>query len=516
MIVLRLPAGFPLRPLLALMLGALHAASFRSDTGWPVEIAVLAGLFVLAQERADWRGSSVLGFSFGLGWFVTGIYWIYISIHTYGQVAAPLAALATLLLSAYLALYPALACGIAAYWNERAGSRLGFFWVIGPLWMLAEMARATFLTGFPWLATGYAHVGGPLAGYAPLVGVHGITLIAAAMAAALATLARNRPPRAGAVRLVLIVTLLGFPLAGLGLAHVTWSHPVGEPLRVRLLQGDIAQDVKFEPEHFDSTVATYLRLLESHPADLIVLPETAIPIFLNDVPDALVERLRDDARRLHAAIAFGVPIADGPLIYTNSVLALSPDNPSVQRYDKTHLVPFGEFVPTGFHWFVEMMHIPLGDFTAGSLAQAPLNLADRKVAFNICYEDLFGEVIRRQAAAANVLVNVSNVAWFGDSQALPQHLQLSRMRALETARPMLRATNTGMTADIDPHGQVQALLPAYTSASLDISVQPMTGTTPYVAFGDVPSLVAGLLMLLWAACSGFRIGRFRAAVSNKR
>jgi apolipoprotein N-acyltransferase len=163
-----------------------------------------------------------------------------------------------------------------------------------------------------------------------------------------------------------------------------------------------------------------------------------------------------------------------------------------------------------------MMHIPLGDFTAGSLAQAPLNLADRKVAFNICYEDLFGEVIRRQAAAANVLVNVSNVAWFGDSQALPQHLQLSRMRALETARPMLRATNTGMTADIDPHGQVQALLPAYTSASLDISVQPMTGTTPYVAFGDVPSLVAGLLMLLWAACSGFRIGRFRAAVSNKR
>jgi apolipoprotein N-acyltransferase len=507
LIVLRLPARFPLRPLLALLLGVLHAISFRSDVGWVVEIVALAGLFALAEESAEWRSAGTLGMAFGLGWFVCGIYWIFISVHTYGQVAAPLAALATLLLAAYLSLYPALALALAAFWSRAIRAGPTFVAVVGPLWMFAELARGTFLTGFPWMGTGYAHVGGPLAGFAPLLGVYGTALSAALMAAALSWLARqgrsgNRRRRAGVLAL-----LFGLPLCGMGLRQIDWSHPSGRPITVRLIQGNIPQDVKFDPSRFESTVATYLALIERKPADLIVLPETALPEFLNDVPDPVIDRLRHDAATSHAALAFGVPIADSPTVYTNSVIAFDPGRSGAQRYDKSHLVPFGEFVPFGFRWFVDLMHIPLGDFTGGSRDQKPLELAAQRVAFNICYEDLFGEVIVRQAAAANLLVNVSNVAWFGDSQALPQHLQLSRMRAIEAARPMLRATNTGMTAALDPKGQVLGVLRPYTTDSLDMSVQPVSGTTPYVAIGNLGPLMVGVLLLLLPAWSTLKAAR---------
>lgn len=497
MIVLRLPDRFPLRPLLALLVGVLHAAAFRSDASWPLEIAALAALVALCLRRLGTWDALGLGFAFGLGWFVTGIYWIFISIHTYGQINAVLAGAATLLLSAYLALYPAAACGLGAFWATRSAHRAGFVWLFAPLWTLAEMARGTVLTGFPWMATGYAHVGGPLAGYAPVLGVAGVTFMAAACAAALARAAhRAREPRGTLGPAALILAIAA---GGLLLAAQTWSTPLGPVLHVRLLQGNIPQDVKFDPERFDATVATYLELIERRPADLIVLPETALPVFLGDVPESLIERLEADAARLHAGLAIGVPIADSAQVYTNSVIAFDAVQGGAQRYDKTHLVPFGEFVPFGFRWFVDLMHVPLGDFTPGSPDQKPLRLAGIRVAFNICYEDLFGAVIRRQAKEANLLVNVSNVAWFGDSQALPQHLQLSRMRALETARPMLRATNTGMTAAIDARGTVQSVLQAFTTGSLDVSVQPVTGTTPYVFWGDLAALGLTLAVLALAA-----------------
>lgn len=495
MIVLRLPARVPLRGLISVLLGVLHAIAFRNDAGWPVELVALAALFALIESRTDWLAVAGLGFAFGLGWFCTGIYWIYISIHTYGLVAAPLAALATFLLSAYLSLYPAFACGAASFWCSRVGVRSDFLKVIAPLWMLAELARGFFLTGFPWMGSGYAHVGGPLRGYAPVLGVYGTTLCAALVAAALARLARAHPRLSARRTVALLGVIVGLPLLGSGLAAVNWSHPIGQAISVRLLQGNVAQEVKFEPEQFDAMLATYFTLIEQKPADLIVLPETVLPLFLNDVPAAVIDRLRADAVKLHAALVFGAPIADRPTVYTNSVLAFTPDQRPPQRYDKSHLVPFGEFVPLGFRWFVDLMRIPLGDFTPGRADQRALHLAQVRIAFNICYEDLFGEEIIRQAAEANILVNMSNVAWFGDSQALPQHLQLSRMRAIETARPMLRATNTGMTASVDVKGQVLAALKPYTTGSLDVEVQPVTGTTPYVSMGDGPVLALGLLLL---------------------
>ena len=524
---------FPLRFLIALLLGALHAAAFVDDHAWPIEIAALAGLAALAlrgarevegasgTRRAAFAGARV-GWAFGLGWFIVGISWIYTSLHTYGEMNPLLAGTAVVMLSAYLALYPALACALfAAFRHARRPGIAASVAAFAGLWALSEYGRGQLLTGFPWLASGYAHVAGPLAGYAPWVGVYGVSMAAAAVAAMIALAAggvgarRERGSDSGRRAMVpLALIVFGIPLVGTGLSSIEWSSPSGKPIAVRLLQGNVAQDVKFREDRFDGIADGYMTMIEAKKADLIVLPETAFPRFLSDLPEALGTRLAGDAKTLGAAIAFGVPIYEGGDRYFNSVVALSPDAGSApaestpdraatkegeapqelvtfaaQRYDKSHLVPFGEFIPFGFHWFVRAMNMPLGDFTRGEIDQKPMHLAGQRVAFNVCYEDLFGEEIIRQAGDANILVNVSNVAWFGDSMALPQHLDISRMRALETARPMLRATNTGMTAAIDPHGVVTGKLAPFTKGSLDVTVQGMTGLTPYTRFGNVPVLL---------------------------
>ncbi len=521
MLVVRLPARFPLRFLIALALGALHAASFVADDAWPIELAALAGLVALAirAARGDDRpghaafAAARLGFAFGLGWFGVGVSWIYISLHDYGELAAPLAAAAVFAFCAYLALFPALACAAFAASTTRwprLRAPLAAAALFAALWTLSEMARGTLFTGFPWLAVGYAHVGGPLAGFAPVVGVYGVTLVAALVAAALALAARRDVRLRRGAGAALFATVVLALAAGQALGRIDWTQPTGRPISVRLLQGDVAQDIKFDEASFAGIADAYLDAIERKPADLIVLPETAFPVFLADLPDTIAARLARDARDLPAAIAFGIPIEEKGDRYFNSVLALEPPVPGAtepkraQRYDKSHLVPFGEFVPTGFHWFMRLINMPLGDFTRGSIDQQPMTLAGLRVAFNICYEDLFGETIIRQAGTANVLVNVSNVAWFGDSMALPQHLDISRMRSIETGRPMLRATNTGMTASIDPHGRVLASLKPFTVGSLDVDVQGMTGLTPYLRFGDATSLAAIALCLLVALFAGRR------------
>ena len=549
MLVIALPSRFPLRFLIALALGALHAAAFIDDRAWPIEIAALAGLAALSlraalevegrrgSRRAAFGGARV-GFAFGLGWLLTGVSWIYISLHTYGEMPALVAGAGTFLLAAYLSLYPALACALFAWYQHRRGraratGSIASVAAFAALWALSEIGRGTVFTGFPWLASGYAHVAGPLAGYAPLLGVYGVSLLAAAIAAAIviaASLAAggrsHRHARNDAIAsarrgsILMFAVVFGVPLAGSALARIDWSSPAGAPISVRLLQGNVAQDVKFLPDRFDAIARNYLTMIGEKRADLIVLPETAFPRFLADLPDELGGRLARDARDMNAAIAFGIPIAEGNGRYFNSVIALASDAPpgsappkastggeaasgpfeavNAQRYDKSHLVPFGEFIPLGFHWFVRMMKMPLGDFTRGAIDQQPMRLAGRRIAFNVCYEDLFGEEIIRQAGDANILINVSNVAWFGDSMALPQHLDISRMRAIETARPMLRATNTGMTASIDPHGRVLAKLAPFTAGSLDVSVQGTTGLTPYTHFGNATVLVVIALLLAGA------------------
>ncbi len=475
---------------LALLLGAGTTLSFAPVGAWPIGLLALAGLFCLWRDAAP-GNAALTGFIFGLGLYGSGVSWVYISMHDYGAMPAPLAALATLLFAAYLALWPAL----AGYTQARLPARAARTLAIPAAWCLTEWLRGWVFTGFPWLGIGYAHTDGPLAGLAPLVGVHGLNFAAALAAVLLAAIsrgfARSTPWSQRSKPVAALALLLGGSwLAG----FVGWAVPHQDPVRVALLQGNVSQELKFEEGRFETTLEGYRRLIEAHPATLIVLPETALPRMLHTIPRRYLDLLGALARTSGADLVFGVPLAESQQRYFNSVVTLgaSPQ----QRYDKAHLVPFGEFVPFGFRWFVDLMKIPLGDFTRGSDIPQALTLGSQRLAINICYEDLFGEEIIRQLPTATMLVNVSNIAWFGNSLAPHQHLQISRMRSLETARPMLRATNTGMTAVIDHHGRVLQALPPFTAGALVADVQATSGLTPYAYSGNWPAISLSVLLLL--------------------
>jgi apolipoprotein N-acyltransferase len=284
--------------------------------------------------------------------------------------------------------------------------------------------------------------------------------------------------------------------AGQALRYVDWTRPVGEPVSAALLQGNIPQDLKFRPERYASTLKIYADLVEASPAKLIVLPETALPRFYDLVEPEYLARLEAAAKRNAGDLLLGIPYRTGPGEYYNSVLTLGTS--PRQAYHKVHLVPFGEFVPAALDWVMRLVQIPLSDFSRGAPGQRPLAVAGQRVAINICYEDLFGDAMARWLPEATLLVNVSNVAWFGDSLAPAQHLQIARLRAIELGRMHLAATNTGISAAIDRDGRVLARLPQFTAGKLEISAQGYAGTTPYALYKDWPIVVGSLLVLLFA------------------
>lgn len=507
--------------------GLLHAASFAPWQHWLVSLAALVGLFATMRHAAR-RGAAPsaqagLAAAFGMGWFGAGLSWLFVSMNTYGNLPAPMAAAAVVLFAAYLSLYPAAASWVAFRFFSHRGPLVLAAGLAGA-WTLAELARGWVLTGFPWLAIGYAQIDGPLARLAPLAGVYavGAATVAVAALAAGAWPAHGgghvdrRDTRRGAVAaataaVAALALALAVPRGG-------WTSPAGPPLSVRLVQGNVAQDMKFRPERIVAAMTDYAAHFEASAATLTILPETAWTVPWDRTPAPVARRIVDHVARGHA-IAIGMPLIvrptreDGPRI-SNSVLLLEPGrvpDPAqpASRYDKRHLVPFGEFVPWGFGWFVRMMRIPLGDFARGGAGQPPFEVGGQRIAFNVCYEDLFGEGIRQALPGlqgATVLANVSNIAWFGDSHALPQHLQISRMRTLETGRPMLRATNTGVTAAIDADGRVLARLEPLTAGTLDVRIQGTTGLTPFARWGNAPALLAALASLV-AAFAASRPGR---------
>jgi apolipoprotein N-acyltransferase len=286
--------------------------------------------------------------------------------------------------------------------------------------------------------------------------------------------------------------------AGFGLREIAWTHPVGEPVTVSLVQGNVAQDMKWRPEELRATLDAYLGLASGAAGSLIVLPETALPLFLQQIPADYLDALAASARRNRGDLLVGVPERLPGGEYYNSLVSLG--TAPVQTYRKSHLVPFGEFIPLRpvLGWLVSVLAIPLQDFARGSPERPPLEVAGQRVAADICYEDAFGEEIIRQLPAATLLVNASNVAWFGRSIAPRQHLQISQMRALETGRYMLRATNTGMTAIIDQHGRVRDVAPGYTKAVVTGTAQGYEGATPYVRWGN--GLIIAISLAL--ACIG--------------
>jgi apolipoprotein N-acyltransferase len=501
----RLPS-FRFAPIIALLLGAINVFAFAPFGWWPLQIVSLACLFHLLCREASAKRAALLGWAYGSGWLIAGTYWLYVSMHDFGGMPAPIAALAVVLLGCGLALLAAFAMGIAAVLRQRwqLSDALMLLLVLPALWTFAEWTRGWIFTGFPWVSTGYAHSVSPLAGFAPLVGVYGLALLATSIAGSLALALQKK----SAILIAIVILLAGFALKS-----VQWTQPHGAPISVRLLQGNVPQAMKFQPEQINASLMMYRDMIEAASADLIATPETAIPVLTTQLSPEYFTGLSNFITQSHSHLLLGIPVSDGPMQYANSVLGFAPSAPTPYRYDKHHLVPFGEFIPTGFHWFVDMMNIPLGDFTRGQLLQTPFAIKDQHVLPNICYEDLFGEEIARQIAASrasasevSILLNMSNIAWFGNTIALPQHLQISQMRALETGRPMLRATNTGATAIIDAKGNVIAQLPRYTRDVLSASVQGHEGLTPYVIY-DNKLVIALSLLMLGAAWFASRKGR---------
>ena len=455
---------------------------------------MLFALFNRSPSRLD---AFALGFAWGLGFFLVGVSWVYVSLSVYGGMPAWLAALATFLFCAVLALFPAAVGAVQA--STRLAPTLRLL-VLAPLaWGISEWVRGWLFTGFPWLVLGYTQVpSAPLAGYAPVVGVYGVSFFIALAAALIAWAVA--PQRKPAQRAAAGTAILALAAGGMLLGTVEWTEPDGDPTRVALVQGNIPQDLKWRPEKAYETLDHYARLVSATSADLIVLPETALPFFESDLPGDYREALTQFVRREGGDLLTGLPTGTLDDRYYNSVVSLGTA-PS-QRYHKVHLVPFGEYIPLKavWGWVLDVLHIPLSDFSRGEVDQVPLAIGGQRVAANVCYEDAFGEEIIRQLPAASVLVNVSNLAWFGDSFAPWQHAQMSQMRALETGRMMLRATNTGLTAIIDEKGRIVASLPPFTTGTLAGAIQGYAGSTPYVRWGNVPVLA------LWAALAAALAG----------
>jgi apolipoprotein N-acyltransferase len=480
----------------AFLAGAAAVLGFSPVGLFPATLLALALLVHLWTGAASPRSAFRIGFWFGLGLYGAGVSWVYVSLHRFGAMPMPLAAVATLGFCAFLALFPALAGWIQARLARDSGAspaqRAAL--LIPAAWMLMEWPLGWFLTGFPWLALGYTAIDDPLAGFAPLGGVYAVSL-ATAVAAGLVwcmALGERRWLAAGALVLLLA--------SGYGLRSVQWTAPTGEPLRVSLVQGNVPQETKFDPERYQRTLDTYARLAEESRARLIVLPETAVPRFLDLVDPAYLERLRAAAARNGGDLLLGIPLRTAPGDYLNSVISFGVSPPA--RYDKVHLVPFGEFVPPGFGWIVRVLSIPLADFSRGAADQKPMAVAGQRIAVNVCYEDAYGFEIIRQLPEATLLVNVSNVAWFGDSFAPAQHLQIARMRALETGRVYLTAANTGITAAIWPDASVRQRMPQFVRGQIEFEVRGYGGATPYVRAGDWPAVLLALAALAFVALRG--------------
>jgi apolipoprotein N-acyltransferase len=491
-------------PILALAAGALLTLAFAPFGLWPVAVLAPAALFGLLEGAAP-RRAAWLGFLFGIGTFAAGTWWLYLSIQGFGKAPVWLALVLMAALVALMAGYTALFGWLSARVLPASGA---WRWLAGlpALWWLLEWLRGWFLSGFGWLSLGYSQTDTWLAGFAPVGGAHLISLLLAAMAAALVMLWRTWP--AGGVRrraLPLAVLVLPWPL-GAALDRIDWTRPAGAPVEVAVVQGAIPQDQKWVEANLDATITRYRDLtLQSLGTPLIVWPEAAIPDLANNyIP--LLQSLAAEAASRRSELLLGlirseVTAAGAEPEYFNSILALGEE---AQFYDKHHLVPFAEFfpVPAFVRGWLRLMSLPYSDFTAGKARQPPLRIAGLVLEASICYEDGYASSRLPPLREATALVNVTNDAWFGRSPARYQHLQISRMRAQEARRFLIRAANDGVSAVIGPRGELRAQAPEYRPAVLRAAVEPRIGLPPYARTGNLPLLALALALLAGALWRG--------------
>ena len=492
--------------------GAALPLAFAPFGLFPVAFASLATLFLAWRGCGTPRRAFLRGWLFGIGSFGAGISWVYESFG-FANVPGALAFVLTMGLIACLALYPAVLGWIVVRVapggppgspRRRGGDAPRLLAVYPAAWTLWEWLRGWAFTGLPWLQAGYSQIDGPGSGWLPVVGTHGTGALVAFAAGSLAWVLIRRDRRALAV-LGAVATLWG---SGAVLARVEWVRPAGGPVTVAIVQGNVAQDRKWSPEMRVPTLERYAALTREHfGADLVVWPESATPAFL-DTLGAFTRGIRAEAVERGSAVLTGVPVRSAPGgPYLNGVVMLGPD-PGV--YYKRRLVPFGEYLPFGpvLRPGLDALGIRMADFSPGPREQAPIRLGPHPLGVSICYEIAFSAVVRLDLPEAALLVTVSNDAWFGDSIGPHQHLEIARVRAAETGRWLVRATNTGLSAVVSPRGEVRVRLPQFEIAAGAFEVVPMRGETPYVRMGDAPIVVA---LALWLAAGVVRARRTASA-----
>ena len=490
-------------PLLCILSGAALPFAFAPWNLPLLAIASPALLFFLwlnARPLEAFRR----GFLFGLGMFGVGVSWLHVSMYEFGGMNLAAAVAATAVVVAYLALFPA-CVGFLSRRCDRGGGMPHMLCVVPSLWTLGEWVRSWLFSGFPWLNLGYSQTDTLLGGFAVTGGVFALSAVLAIMAGALVIVCTGGRHQ----RILAIVITVLIAAAAWAAGKPEWTRSTGVVLKATLIQGAIPQQLKWRDEQRLISLQVYRELTEPHwNSDIIVWPETAIPAFKHQVQDYL----DDIARRASANGAdlyVGLPYLDaGRGGYFNSVFLLNHEE---SAYHKRHLVPFGEYLPLGstLRGAFNFLQIPMSDFSAGDQPK-PVIAGDNAIAgISICYEDTFGEEVIQALPESQILINVSNDAWFGDSAAPHQHLQMARMRALETGRYLLRATNTGISAVIDDRGVILARSPQFAPSALGSAVELREGLTPYARFGNMPIVIVAFLGVLLPS-------RFRARKSPDR
>ena len=489
---------------IAFAVGALLSLAFAPYGLWLLAIVCPAWLFFAWQGATPSRAAAI-GFCFQSGTFLAGTYWLYHSVHTIGGAPVWMALVLMLALVAIMGTYLALLGYVQARWLPQSGA---LRWLVGlpATWVLVEWWRGWFLSGFPWLSLGYAQIDSPLAGFAPLLGVYGVSLLCAIAAGGIVTLVLTRSNN----RLWASFALIAPLLLGGALWRHDWTVKKDQLVSVAVVQASVPQDYKWSPAWRDKTLDLYRQLAQPYfGTQLIVWPEAALPDLAHELTGYLSD-LWTDASAAHTDLVMGLLHYDFKSgAYYNGVLALGDD---VQWYHKRHLVPFAEFfpVPESVRTWLRLLNLPYSDFTAGESQQPALRVAGQELGLTICYEDGFGAEQLSILNDATLLVNVTNDAWFGDTSAPPQHLEISRMRALEAGRDMVRAANDGISALISADGTVKATVPRFKQAVLTGEVQPRTGLTFYARTGNWPVLVLCFFGLAWAVVSSRRQSILRA------
>ncbi len=478
--------------LIVLLSGVLLALSFSPYDFQYFAVIAVALLFMSWQGISPSR-AALRGFLFGLGLYGVGVYWVFISVHDFGGAGIVSSIMLTLLFVGFWSVFSALTGYISVKFTDKHSALLRLI-CFSVIWVLMEYLRGEWIfNGFPWFQLAYSQLDSPLAVYIPIVGVYGVSWLVALTASLLAMLIEKGKPD------LLVFLIIGVWLTGWLMQDINWTRPIGQPFKVTLIQGNISQDKKWQPAYREEIMRRYKRMTRRYwDSQVIIWPESAVPAYYHQVKENYLLPLAKEAKKNGTELIVSLPLKNDRGQKFNGVMTLGRKQ---GVYRKIHLLPFGEYLPIQplSGWILDSLAIlPVGIFTAGSSDQPLLHAAGYPFIVSICYEDAFGEEGVRRLSEAAYLVNVTNDGWFGDSTEPYQHMQIARMRALETGRYLLRATNTGLTAVVAPNGKITRQAPPFTTTALTSEITPMGGMTAYAEYGDKPVLFLLSLILLGA------------------